>query len=55
MWLIVERVVERQRDAARIAEEAIDAFARQTFEKNFGAGHQFAGFSLHKSVHSRFV
>ena len=42
--VIVERVVEGKRDAAGIAEEAIDAFADEAFEQHFGAGHELAGF-----------
>ena len=47
---VVEGVVKRQGDAAGIAEEAVDAFARQAFEQDFRAVHQFAGFGLHNSM-----
>ena len=36
--VIVQRVVEGQRDAARITEDALDVFARQTFKQNLCAG-----------------
>jgi len=38
--VIVKHIVERQRDAAGIAENAIDAFAGQTFGQHFRAAHQ---------------
>jgi len=44
---VIEGIVKRQGDAARIAEEAIDAFAREAFEEDFSAIHQFSGFGLH--------
>ena len=47
---VIERVIERKRDAARIPEKTIDAFARQAFEENLRACHQFAGLGLHKLV-----
>ena len=40
MRVVVERVVEREGDAARIAEDAIDAFPGQAFEQHLGATHQ---------------
>ena len=48
--VVVEGVVEREGDAAGIAEEAIDAFAGEAFEQHFGAAHEFAGFDLGFSV-----
>ena len=38
--VIVEGVVEGERDAAGIAEDAIDAFPGQAFEQHFRAAHQ---------------
>jgi hypothetical protein len=47
--VIVQSVVEGKRNAARIAKETIDAFAREAFKENFRPCHQFAGLSLHKA------
>ncbi len=38
--VLVEHVVERQGDAARIPEHAVDAFPHQTFQQHFCAAHQ---------------
>ena len=38
--MIVKSIVQRQRNATGIAENAIYVFANQTFQKNLGAGHQ---------------
>ena len=42
--MVVKGVVERDGDAAGVAEEAVYAFAGEAFEEHFGSGHQFAGF-----------
>ena len=39
--MVVQGVVERQRDAARIAEEAVHVLANQAFQQDLRAGHQF--------------
>ena len=41
--VIVHRVIERQRDAARIAEDAIDAFADEAIQQDPGAAQQRGG------------
>src|SRR5580704_145673 len=41
---VEEGVVEGEGDAARIAEEAVDAFAGEAFEQDFSAVHQLTGF-----------
>jgi hypothetical protein len=42
--VVVEGIVERDGDAAGIAEKDIDAFAGEAFEQHFGAAHEFTGF-----------
>ena len=50
--VIVQRVVEGQRDAAGIAEDAIDAFADQAFQQHSRAAHQGRSLCRHSVLQS---